>query len=158
MDTGDVCITVWMYLMPLNGTLRNGWNSKLYTAEPMCMHAQSLSHVWLCNPMDCSPPGFSVPGILQARVLEWVAISSSRGSSWPRDRTWVSCTGRRILYHCTTKHPHIYTSSHPCHLFKTDSIFFTKLIFYHEYVNIVLMRPHSIQWLHSFVCTAFYFS
>ena len=40
--------------------------------------------------MDCSPPGFSVHGILQARILEWVAISFSRGSSWPRDLTWVS--------------------------------------------------------------------
>ena len=44
----------------------------------------------LCNPMDCSLPGFSVYGIFQARVLEWVAISFSRGSSWPRDRTQVS--------------------------------------------------------------------
>ena len=38
-----------------------------------------------CNPMDCSPPGFSVHGILQARILEWVAIPFSRGSSQPRD-------------------------------------------------------------------------
>ena len=45
----------------------------------------------LCDHMDCSPPGSSVHGILQARVLEWVAISFSRGSSWPRDRTQVSC-------------------------------------------------------------------
>ena len=44
----------------------------------------------LCNPMDCSPPGSSVHGILQARVLEWVAISFSRGSSRPRDRIQVS--------------------------------------------------------------------
>ena len=42
-----------------------------------------------CNPMDCSPPGSSVHGILQARTLEWVAISFSRGSSQPRDRTWT---------------------------------------------------------------------
>ena len=49
----------------------------------------------LCEPLDCSPPGSSVHGIFQARVLEWVAISFSRGSSWPRDRTWVSgITGR----------------------------------------------------------------
>ena len=41
----------------------------------------------LCNPMDCSPPSSSVHGILQARILEWVAISSSRGYSQPRDRT-----------------------------------------------------------------------
>ena len=45
----------------------------------------------LCNPMDCSLPGSSVHGILQARILEWVAISFSRGSSRPRDRTWASC-------------------------------------------------------------------
>ena len=44
----------------------------------------------LCNPMDCSPPASSVHGILQARILEWVAISFSRGSSRPRDRTQVS--------------------------------------------------------------------
>ena len=44
----------------------------------------------LCNPMDCSPPGSSIHGILQARGLEWVAIVFSRGSFWPRDRTWVS--------------------------------------------------------------------
>ena len=47
-----------------------------------------LSHVRiLCNTMDCSLPGSSVRGILQARILEWVAISSSRGSSQPRDQT-----------------------------------------------------------------------
>ena len=45
----------------------------------------------LCDPMDCSPPGSSVHGILQARILEWVAISSSRESSQPRDWIWVSC-------------------------------------------------------------------
>ena len=54
--------------------------------------------------MDCSPPGSSVHGILQARIQEWVAISSSRGSSRPRDGTRVSCVssiGRRVLYrHC----------------------------------------------------------
>ena len=44
----------------------------------------------LCDPMDWGLPGFSVHGIFQARVLEWVAISFSRGSSWPRDRTQVS--------------------------------------------------------------------
>ena len=55
----------------------------------------------LCNPMDCSPPGSSVYGISQARILEWIAISSSRGSSQPRDQTCISHisgTGKRILY------------------------------------------------------------
>ena len=53
-----------------------------------------------CGPMDCSPPGSSVHGIFRARILECVAISFSRGSSQPRDHTWVSSFGRRILYHC----------------------------------------------------------
>ena len=48
----------------------------------------------LYNPMDCSPPGSSVHGILQAKTVEWVAIPSSRGSSWPRDWTRVSCICR----------------------------------------------------------------
>ena len=71
-------------------------------------------HAWVCagvlsrfqcvrllHPMVCSPPGSSVHGILQARTLEWVAMPSSRGSSWPRDWTCVSCTsciGRWVLY------------------------------------------------------------
>ena len=56
----------------------------------------------LCDPMDCGSPGSSVHGILQARVVEWVAISFSRGSSWPRDRTpvsYVSCTAGRFFTH-----------------------------------------------------------
>ena len=47
--------------------------------------------------MDCSPPGSSVHGILQAKILEWVVISFSRGSSQPRDRTLVSCTGGGVF-------------------------------------------------------------
>ena len=50
----------------------------------------------LCKPLDYSS---SVHGILQARILEWVAIASSRGFSWPRDRTHISCIGKQILYH-----------------------------------------------------------
>ena len=52
----------------------------------------------LCDPINCSPPGSSVHGILQASILEGVAISFSRGSFWPRDRTWVS----RIVGRCFT--------------------------------------------------------
>ena len=52
----------------------------------------------LCNLIDCRLPGFPVHGILQARILEWVAISPFRGSSQPRLQTQVSCIGRWILY------------------------------------------------------------
>ena len=67
-----------------------------------CTCAKSLySCLTLCDPMDYNLPGSSVHGILQARILEWVAISHSRGSSWPRDQThvsFISCIGRRVLY------------------------------------------------------------
>ena len=67
------------------------------------MHAKPLqSCLTLWDPTDCSLPGSSVLGILQARILNWVAISSSRRSSWPRDWTcvfYISCFGRHILYH-----------------------------------------------------------
>ena len=59
----------------------------------------------LCDPMDGSLPGSSVHEISQARILEWVTIYSSRGSSIPRDRThisYVSCIGRQVLYHSAT--------------------------------------------------------
>ena len=74
-----------------------------------CCCCWALSCVWLfCNPMDYSPPGSSVHGIFQARVPKWVAISFSRGSSWPRDWTRVSCIGRRILYHWATREALLY--------------------------------------------------
>ena len=60
----------------------------------LCLVTQSC--MALCDPMDCSPPDPFVHGILQARILEWVAVPTSRGSSWPRDRIQVS--HRQILY------------------------------------------------------------
>ena len=57
----------------------------------------------LCDPVDCSPPGSSVHGILQAGILEWVAIPFSRGSSWPRDWTQVSCTAGGVFTICDTR-------------------------------------------------------
>ena len=61
------------------------------------MEVKLLSHVQLCDPVDCNLPGSSVHGIFQARVLEWVAISFSRGSSQSRNQTQVSLiAGRRL--------------------------------------------------------------
>ena len=70
----------------------------------MCSTTQSCQA--LCDPRNCSPPGSSIQRILQARTLEWIAISFSRRSSQPRDRTHVSyipCIGRQILYHWATE-------------------------------------------------------
>ena len=61
-----------------------------------------------CNSMDCSPWDFSIPGISQARILKWVAVSFSRGSSQLMNRTYVSFIGRQILYHCATWKTPVY--------------------------------------------------
>ena len=61
-----------------------------------CLVAKSCPT--LCNPMNCSPPGSSVQGIFQARILEWVAISSSRGSSRPKDPNLLGAISRHIAY------------------------------------------------------------
>ena len=85
------------------------WSSGLYAGVLffiffVCVHAQLLqSCPTLWDPRDCSPPGSSVRGILRARILEWVASPSSRGSSRPRDQTQVSCIAGRLAYHRTTK-------------------------------------------------------
>ena len=72
----------------------------------VCVHAQLLQLcLTLWDPMDCSPPGFSVHVILQARILGWVAMPSSRRSSWPRDQTHIfciSCIAGRFFTHCIT--------------------------------------------------------
>ena len=76
-----------------------GHYQKDHCKEKLYMCFKSLrSCLTLCDPMSCSPPGSSILGILQGRILEWVAISSSRGSFWPRDWTPISCIGTRILY------------------------------------------------------------
>ena len=61
--------------------------------------------------MDCSPPDFSVYGISQVRILEWVANSFSRGSSQPRDQTHISCIGRQVLYHWATREAPLWTAA-----------------------------------------------
>ena len=65
----------------------------------------------LCDPVDCSPPGSFIHGVLQARTQEWVAIPFSRGSSQPRDRTQVSCAAGRVFTVSATREAQInYTS------------------------------------------------
>ena len=73
------------------------------------LRAQLLSHVRFSDPIDSSLLGSYVNGISQARILEWVAISFSRGSSQSRDRTHVSCIHQWILYHWATWEALLYT-------------------------------------------------
>ena len=75
----------------------------VYTHTHICCCLVAKSRLTLCDPAHCSLPGSSVHVISQARILEWVDISFSKGSSQPRDRTHISCTGRWILYHWATR-------------------------------------------------------
>ena len=74
----------------------------------LCLVTQSC--LTLCDPMDCSLPGSSVHGILQIRILEWVAFSFSRGSSQPRDQTQVSCIAGRLFTIWATREAQEYWS------------------------------------------------
>ena len=77
------------------------WALVIQIEQSACMYAKSLqSCLTLCDPVNCSLLGSSGHGTLQARILQWVAMPSSRGFPQPRDRThisYVSCTGRQIL-------------------------------------------------------------
>ena len=71
---------------------------RLNSCAMLCSVTQCVR---LCDPTGCSLPGSSLRRIPQARRLEWVGISFSRGSSWTRGCVfWVSCIGRQVLYHC----------------------------------------------------------
>ena len=95
----------------------------MYVSESVsiCEHMHAcVSHFQscptFCGSVDCSPLGSSVHGILQARILEWVAIPFSRGSSGPRDRTWVSCIACRFFTARATKEAlvHMHMCVHIC--------------------------------------------
>ena len=96
-------------------------NSKFSTYWLSLFSEVTQSCLTLCVPMDCSLPGFSIPGIFQARVLEWVTISFFRGSPWPRDWTQVSCiAGRCFTLWATREALHLRpdidsSASHPIH-------------------------------------------
>ena len=77
----------------------------------------------LCNSTDCSPPGSSVHGILQARILEWIAISFSRGSSQPSDQTQISCiAGRFFTVWAIARKIYLFCSVQFTHSVVSDSV------------------------------------
>ena len=100
---------IWVHNLELHLRKQSTKRKYLQTRHSsLSMHPTSLkwslaqSCPTLCDPMDCSLQGSSVHGLFQARVLEWVAMPSSRWSSQPRDQTWVSCNAGRFF---TTEPP-----------------------------------------------------
>ncbi|XDA77321.1 hypothetical protein R6Z07F_007455 [Ovis aries] len=90
LATGEIHNTVYTVCVAPLFT----WSFSLKSSEVKSSEV-AQSCLTLCDPMDCSPPGSSVHEIFQARILEWVAISFSRGSPQPRDRTRVSLIAGR---------------------------------------------------------------
>ena len=94
---GTLCMLIFTFLAPPQ---KKPKISKLKLLSRLCVPVNACSAMPdSLSPMDCSPPDSSVHGILQARILEWVAIPFSSRSSWPRDWTCISCIGRQVLYH-----------------------------------------------------------
>ena len=73
--------------------------------DRMCGVLWCFSRVRLCDPVDCNPPDSSVHGVLQARTLEWIAISFSRGSSQGRDQTHIACVSPALAGRFLTTEP-----------------------------------------------------
>ena len=82
--------------MPSGLAIPFSWDWVMFSDPPLSLSSRLVVSD-SCDPVDCSLPGSSVHGILQARILEWVAISYSRGSSRPRNRTRVSCIAGRFF-------------------------------------------------------------
>ena len=98
-----------------------------------------------------SLPGSSVHGISQATILEWVAISFSRGSSQPRNQTCVSCIGRWILYHWDTREDHIYTYIYIYVHTHTHSFYYNSYIcmYVSTYLSPLVLKADKSQDLHT---------
>ena len=122
------------------------------------MHSKSLQLCpTLCDPMGCSSPGSSVHEILQARIMQWVAISSSRGYSWPRDQTCVLCLAD------------VFFTAEPCQVIwstpKSDDLTPRKVLppaklYLCKQTHVLGVEiRHTIyiclSWLRYFICTVF---
>ena len=101
------------------------WQSitQLKTSVTLGSSEVAQSCLTLCDPMDCSLSGSSIHGIFQARVLEWTAISFSRGSSRPRNQTWVSRIAGRCFTVWATREAHAWLGNFYFFLLRTEVIF-----------------------------------
>ena len=121
--------------------IANSWD------PPICVcMLLALSCPALCNPMDCSLPDSSVHRILQARILEWVAIPFSRRSSWPRGRTWASHIAGRFFTIWATGDP---PPPDPLHwtvlVFQTELSCNSKNTFIQEYWQAIFKQEHVLK-------------
>ena len=118
--TTDVFVTTWTnrLIMGLQLILHPPHHTQIF----LCVNVQS--YLTLCDLMDYSPPSSNVHGISQAKILEWFAISFSRGSSCIRDWTCISCLCRQILYCWAIGVTHIFLKNRQ--IGERDTIFLTE--------------------------------
>ena len=137
--------------------VRHNWVTELNWTECWQQHEATDTHTLLvliaqsclslCDPMDCSPPGSSVHGMSQAGILQWLAISFSRASSWARDRICIPCIGRWVLYHWATwKAPRDYTNVQWTSKKVPDTIRKSKQTNLSNFINNKIL-PHTTEWL-----------
>ena len=114
---------IWLVLTEIENAWRHSYCPQgVYNRKSESEVARSCPTLW--DPMDCNPPGSSIHGIFQARVLEWGAIAFSRGSSQPRDRSRVSrITGRHFTVWATREvctkggNKNLWHIVYTCHIF-----------------------------------------
>ena len=125
----------------------------------MCgLCGKSLSRVQLCDPMDCSLSGYSVHGIFLARVLEWISISFSRGSSQPRNWTRVSHISGRCFTVWATREAFIFyinTDYYTQLLSQVSSLSYSNLLYSHGFLLIYLSRNERGVFLFSITVVIF---
>ena len=130
----SLCINYELMFLYLSVSL-NSWNHFMCLVAQLCLT--------LCDPMDYSPPGFSVHGIFQSKILERVAMPSSRGSSQPRDTTQVFCiAGRFFTTELSGKPPNQFL----CLTNLSDQRLIAAISFLAHMWGLELKKPRDDQW------------
>ena len=131
----------------------------LHRRERICLQSRSESESeiaqscpTLCDPVDCNLPGSSIHGILQARILEWVAIYFSRESSWPRDWTWVSHLAGRCFNLWATREARLTKNAiQPSFGLNTDVFMYICITYVCTQMHILnLLRINTKEWMRDF--------
>jgi len=117
------------------------------------LNIQSLSQscLTLCNPVDFSPSGSSVPGLLRTRTLQWVAIPFSRGSSWLRDQTRVSCIADRFFTIWATREAQAGYAKKPTKR-KAWTSSITQIEKFFEYIFVYTQLIEIKGWARQYIC------
>ena len=128
----DIQVAITQEKISFHYSPQVGQCQRMFKVKVKVLVAQSCPT--LCNPMDYNLPGFSFHGILQARILEWVAIPFCRGSYWPRNQTRVSSTAGGLFTVWTTRETLVQESSN-CHTMHCNKPNISKILSFQHVIN-----------------------